>query len=180
MNGSSVLVPEILPAGVSVVARQSPFTFDRAVLELPAGLTLSQILEQAIKEPWLRSWAAVAVDGVLVSSWALPFHRTKAGEHVTIVVVPRGGGGEGGQGKNTWAVVLSVVVILAASALTYGGAGPAIGTALGFTGPTAAAVGGVVIAGGSLVALLAVNALLPPSRPCFQPGNSPRPTVAPA
>jgi predicted phage tail protein len=145
---------------VFVTARPSPFSVDKKVVALPPGLMLSQLVERVIEQPWLRSWACVAVDGVLVPPWALPFRRTEPGEHVTVTTIPRGG--SNGGSKNTWAIVLSVVVIVASVALQqYWAAGVASGTINAGTG-AALALGTSI---GGMAAMLAINRLLPPRPP---------------
>lgn len=158
--------------GVPVIARPSPFSMDRKAVTLPVGLTLQEIVDVTITEPWLREWACVAVDGLLVPRRMLSRVKPKAGKRVTITVVPRGGGGSSSGSKNSWAVVLSVVVILASvAAQQYYGV--ALGSALGFsTAPIAAGstvslasiYGGAIIGAVGMATLLAINALLPPPR----------------
>ncbi len=152
---------------VSVAAIADPLSWARDVIELPAGLTLAEILAEVITEPWLREYACVALEGHLIPPAQFSHVRPKPGRRVTITVVPRGGGGgSSGGGKNTLATVLSVVVILAATIGTAwaGGVG-GVGAALGATGLWAAPVGALAVASASAAALLAINALLPPPRP---------------
>ncbi len=150
-------------AVIEVAARPHPFR-EAVVTEVrPAGTTLRQIVADLIREPWLRSWAAVSVDGELVHPMYYvrpqgPEYRPKPGRRVTVTVVPQGEG----EGKNTAAVILSAVVLIAAAAVT---ANPQLVAAIGGFVGGGAATGAAIVAAGALGATIAINALLPPPQP---------------
>ncbi len=165
----SDLIPTAL---VPVTAKPHPFAEKVDHMELPAGLTLAEIVDRMIPTPWLRSYAAVSLEGHLILAQHLRHVRPKAGKWVSITVVPQGGGGGQSGGKNTTATILSAVVMIAAIAATAYAGG--IGGALGFStsplvaGGTASAAsiaGSVIIAGGTFGALMAINGPLPPRNP---------------
>ncbi len=143
-------------AVIEVAARPHPFR-EAVVTEVrPAGTTLRQIVADLIREPWLRSWAAVSVDGELVHPMYYvrpqgPEYRPKPGRRVTVTVVPQG------EGKNTAAVILSAVVLIAAAAVT---ANPKILVAVGGLVGGGAATGAAIVAAGSVVSTVSVNRLL--------------------
>lgn len=130
------------------------------VLEVPAGLTIDEILNIAL--PDARTVAAdrvrvalvtdVGSEIVLPALWARV--RPRPGVRIVIRIVPGEGGLRG---------VLSIVASVAAYAL--GGVfGPAVGGWLlpGATTAVQTAVGGALVAGGvSVLGALAVNALIP-------------------
>ncbi len=167
MAGTGIVAPARLPersgAVIEVAARPHPFR-EAVVTEVrPAGTTLRQIVADLIREPWLRSWAAVSVDGELVHPMYYvrpqgPEYRPKPGRRVTVTVVPQGEG----EGKNTAAVILSAVVLIAAAAVT---ANPQLVAAIGGFVGGGAATGAAIVAAGALGATIAINALLPPPQP---------------
>lgn len=155
MSDVLIATPTLAPSqsAISVAARPHPFSTARIDLEVPVGLTCQAILEQAVPDAFARAHAAVAIDGVLVSPRMLPRVRPRAGRRVTITIVP----GDTDGGKNPFAMVLMLAVVVAAAAVTYGVGSlfttPWIGAAIG------AGAGALVAAGG----FMAINALIPPS-----------------
>ncbi len=159
----SVLQPQPEPAlgMVTIASRPHPFSDFTYTREVRAGMTLAEIVDITIPEPWLRRYAAVAIEGHLILPQHLPRVRPKAGRSVTVTCVPMGGGGEGG-GKNTTAAILSVVVLIAATAATAyaGGIGGYLsGGAL--AGAGAKGLGLAVIAATSITSTLGTNTLMP-------------------
>jgi hypothetical protein len=157
---SSAVEGEVLRPGqgmVRVAARPRPFRLAGTAMELPAGLTLAEMVEAAIPEPALRRWAGVRIGGHEVPRDHWRRVRPKPGAHVEIVA-GAGGGGEGG--KNPLRTVLTIAVI--AASIWVGGGGLAfLGQAFAAGGTGAAlAAAGVAMAGGMLV-----NATEPPAAP---------------
>jgi hypothetical protein len=138
---------------VPVVARPHPFRAERAELELPAGLTLAQMLEVAQPGPLLRRHAVI-----FVGDWEAPVAlwarcRPRPGRRVTICVRPAGGGGGG---KSTLRIIAQIAVLAAAIAVPH----------MAVLGGTMLAVGGALLGAGiGVVGSLLVNALIPPPRP---------------
>lgn len=147
---------------VPLTAYPTPFSSERVVLEMPHGLTLEEMIERAIEEPWRRDHAVAMLDGQVIPKPWLSRVRPKTGKHVDVVVVPRGGGGSGSGSsgnKNTWAVVLTVVVALAATAASL-----YVGGAAGYPLWIKAGVM-IAISVASTAAGMGINALLPPPKP---------------
>lgn len=148
------------PTGIPVLT--SP-QFDpgagRVELTMPDGMTLAAIVKAAVPGATpadLRQCrvALVTKAGQSIIEPAL-WHavRPRPGVHVVIRLIP---------GKNALRSVLSIVISIAAVALATAFGGP-LGLALGFTGATAVAVGGALIATGvNLIGSLLMNALVPP------------------
>lgn len=105
-------------------------------------------------------FARVFIDDQLVPKseweWAVP----KAGQQVTVRVIPTGGG----QGKDALRIVAMIGVITLA-AVSAGAGGAPLGGFLGFTGAAAQGIGSAIIASTvSIVGSLAVTALIPPQK----------------
>ena len=86
---------------VPIIARTSPFRRPetRTARE---GLTITKMIREAGIDPIYWKYLAVSIDGALVDPWYFDFVRPKAGHHVTITMVPRGGddGEGGGKGRH--------------------------------------------------------------------------------
>lgn len=149
-----VLIPDIVeapgatPAGVvHVVVRRNPFTLsDRVITTVPVGMTIAEILEaQGIRDVFEPR---VFLDDSLVPAEWWPRVRPRAGHHVIIATVPRGGGGR--PGKGSWITLVLAIAVIAVG-LAVPGAGflvaPGIGLAIGALGND-----------------VSVNALVPPRR----------------
>jgi predicted phage tail protein len=163
-NMSELVIP-VTPALVSVISRPKPFSDHRVRMQVEAGQTLEQIVEQVIHEPWLRQYAVVTLEGQLVPQEWLRSIRPKPGRQVDVMLIPgNSGGGEGGAKKNTWAIVLSVVVIAAAAIAQAYWASYALAPASGISAG-GAALGATGIGLASAGTLMAINGLLPPPRP---------------
>ncbi len=135
----------------------------RVELILPVGLTVAQIVRQALPGATAEDLkrirvALVSPAGSSIIAPAL-WHavRPKPGARVVIRLVP---------GKGALRAVLSVVVAIAAVALAYYFA-PALAGALGWGASTAAigAAMGVIGMGVNLIGNLLINALVPPVKP---------------
>lgn len=128
---------------LTLVARPSVFEPDTVFCEVPAGQTLAEMLGEA---------AALSCE-VTVGGYPVPRQlwgklRPKAGQSIHVTIFPQGGG----QARK-WVRVIAIAII---SYYTFGagGAGAANGGWLGVSAGTYYAIG--------TVALLAVNALVPP------------------
>lgn len=135
-----------------LVAAPHPFKTDTIDVEVPEGLTISQILELAQCDPVLRRYAHVFVGSQYVPRDIWDIARPKAGMMVSVRVVPHGGGGGG---KNPLRFILMIAVIAFAA-----WAGPALaGIIPGLAGSSIA--GAVFTAGIGLIGSLLVNAIAP-------------------
>jgi len=123
---------------------------DSVNVELPAGLSIAELLEAAGIE--MTPYLVVHVGDGEVPFEQWPNVKPKAGRVVTVSAVPRGGGGQGG-GKTALRLVATIAVIALAA---YVGS-PAAGffaAGSGWGAATTAAIG--------IVGSLAVNALIRP------------------
>ncbi|GAB9224813.1 hypothetical protein BDS110ZK18_66800 [Bradyrhizobium diazoefficiens] len=142
---------------VRVVGKTHPLNGGRVDVLLPSGLTIVEILREALAshpELQARRDFVVHLDGHVVAE--ATWHRIRVKSGVTVTFVPRLQGG-----ANIWRSILTIVVAIAA----YTFAGPIAGslTIAGFaiTG-TALAIATAVVAGGIMLAgTLAINALFP-------------------
>lgn len=167
-----------------LVVQPHPFRMARIDACAPAGSTIEQAIFAAGLPVVMAAYVRVWVD-----DWEVPRHlwataRPKPGRIVYLKVYPHGGGGDGG--KNPLATVLTLAVMIAAP-----GVGSALAGAMGFTATatafsvfgTAVTWGGVFAAGFSLVANLAISALVSAPRqsqeaPAFNPGQAVAPTYS--
>jgi hypothetical protein len=150
-----ILAPGEGAVAATVVAR--PFAATPQTLELPAGLSLREMLELTVTDAVARRHAWIAVGGETVPPEAWSRVRPKAGTSVAIRVLPAGGGGSGG-GKSVLTVVVAIAVVAASIALPVllPAALPGALGAAGLTWGTVAAFGVSVVGG------LLLNALAPP------------------
>lgn len=132
-------VPETThPAdGVRVVACPRPFGVERVDVEMAAGRTIGEMVEEIVGRGMMeRAGVHVFVGDIPVPPEYFPRVRPKAGQTVTMRVVARGGGDSE---KNTLRTVLTIAVIAASFAV--GGYVAGLEALKGFT------IGGVNIAG---------------------------------
>lgn len=144
---------------VRVVGRSRPLDGPRIDAEMPAGLTVSEMLLTlgVPPGPLLR----VSVGGVEVSPAVWDRVRPKPGRVVRVsAVVPTGGGG-----KDTTRLILAIAVVAAAVAAPF--AAGALGLSVLGTGTLG---GGLLAAGVGLGGMLLVNSLIPPPRPRLSQG----------
>lgn len=137
---------------VTLTGQTVPLAGPRIDFQMPAGATVAQMLQAAGIEP--TPFLTVFVGDVEVPHKAWDRVRPRAGRHVRVACMPRGGG-QGG-GKSTLRIVASIAVIAAAVAAPYAFAGTLV--AAGTLG------GGLLAAGVGLAGQLLVNALIPPPR----------------
>ena len=164
--------------GIKVAARRWDSTRTRFSAVAP-GTSLECIVLDAIQSmqreglcnrSYARRTARYArcrVNGVEIrrSQWATTFPPQNA--RIEVIQGVKGGGGGGGS-KNPVAMVLSIVIIAAATIASFGIAGmPAGATVMGLTAAQAGLVVGVAAAG----ALMAVNALFPAATPTLSLGD---------
>ncbi|MEO1187726.1 MAG: hypothetical protein AAFW60_01540, partial [Pseudomonadota bacterium] len=144
-----------------VVVKDDPFS-DRAprLLKASAGTPISEIVDMAGFEQIELEHAEASINGEVIDAelWA----ETPAKDHVQVVVLPQGGGGDGNKLLRT---VLSIAVVVAAFYL----GGPIAG-ALGLTFQGAGAAVATVL---TTIGQLAINAILPP--PTFEAADRPDP-----
>lgn len=140
------------PSTFDLTAVSHPFRTEHIRVEVEEGLTVEEMMLEAVPDPFLRDYMAVAIEGHIIPKRYWHAVRPHAGVKVTARAVPQGGD------KNPLAIILSIVVIAVAAF-----AGPLVAGALGLTAGTTAfaAVSGITSAlitvGGSLL----VNAIAP-------------------
>ncbi|MCL5884898.1 MAG: host specificity factor TipJ family phage tail protein [Deltaproteobacteria bacterium] len=144
---------------VIVACVRNPFDplASREVRELPSGYEIREYIDQFYPEGFGEIYeVAVSIDGQL-----LPFNERLAttvgdGTSLAFCAVPKGGGG----GKNPWAIVAMIAVVVISIAAPYlAPAGWGTLTAAGGVSMTGAMLSaGVMIAGG-----LIVNSVFPPA-----------------
>jgi len=148
---------------------------------LPAGGSIADMLAIAGADPALARYGIIhLVDprrpdtAVVVPRELWARVRPKAGMVIVATVRPAGGGGGGG-GKNPLRTVLTLAVVVAAAAVTWGvgswlaESGMAWATTVGANGIATLSFAGQLVAGlaGAAVTMLgslAINALIPPAR----------------
>lgn len=149
----------VLKQTTAIIA-PDPFSGRKHIVSVPAGLTITQVVAQAIANDnlpprWSAHYFRVYVGGEEVPPawWART--RLKPGSHVAIITAPKGSGG----GGKVFRTLLTVAVI----ALTaWVGAGGLVGMFGGFAGYTAGSVGAALAAAGvSIVGGVIINALAP-------------------
>ena len=131
------------------------------------GLTIQQIIDKSIDED-MRGYTIAYLDGVRITD--LDAYTVRQGDQLMLMIVPQGGGG----GNKA---VLGMVLMVAITVMSYGILGPGIAamgiTGMGLTGMSMAGA----MAGISLVASLAMSALIRPptvsTQGSTQPAESP-------
>lgn len=153
--------PSAKPATVCVLLAPHPFTAHTQQHDVPAGLTVADILRQLCPDTALAKHIHADLNGYGVPPGFWPRLRPKAGTVLRFTLVPMGGGGSGS--KNPLRTVLSLAMIAASPLIA--------GTVAGILGPAAEGtflginLGRLVATGVNLVSRLALNALAPPGRP---------------
>lgn len=145
---------------VPVSACPHPFTTEHKSLELPAGLSLTEMIEAAQPDPYLRRHAHVFIGDVYVQPEYWAQCRPKAGAMVSIRMVPQGGGSGG---KSPLRMVLMIAVLVVATVVSGG----ALATLFPALGPAFAAGGiGATLAAGAvpITGPMAVNIARVPAR----------------
>lgn len=157
---------ELIAPGASdirVIARPHAFRMERIESTCRAGQSLIRIVYDALGgDVTLMRRAYVEIDGVPFKRECWHYIRPKPGTLINVVVVPGFGGSSGG-GKNPLRIILSLVLV-AASFVIGGWAGPLIATSFGYAAAGSAAsfftaaVSGAVPLSGRLL----INATAPP------------------
>lgn len=139
---------------VRLVAALHPLRQERETFNVPAGLTVAEIMARVQPDPILRHHSHVYIGPYYIprANWGVVRPNPGTFMAVRAFVPPRGGGSGGG--KDILRTILMIAVV--AGAMMFG---PALGAALGFSGSLAASVGQAVI---GLGGMLLVNALVPP------------------
>ena len=139
---------EILLPGeglVPVSAAPHPFSTEYKFAELPAGLSIAEMIVETQPDPYLRRFAHVFIGDSYIAPGYWHTVRPKAGAMVSIRMVPQGGGSGG---KNPLRTVLLIAVLVVAAVVTGGAIGalvPALAGTLG-AGTIGAAVAGAAVA----------------------------------
>ena len=102
----------LVPVHAAVLDR--PFSLNRRLLDLDAGLSVAELLAHAGIPPGTPT--RVYLNGDLVYPEYYHVVRPKRGAHVLVRVVPRGGGG-GGKGVNIGMLIVGVILEIAATIL---------------------------------------------------------------
>ena len=137
---------------IRVIVRPSPLRDTRHELDVPAGLTLSAIIDHAASVLDMPSGAwrvSIAGDAIPRQNWGRI--RVKPGITVMLLRVPKGDAF-----KQIAAIAVAVLATVVAPLI----AAPII-SALGLTGAAALAVTGVITAGITIIGSMAINALFP-------------------
>ncbi|NZD50548.1 host specificity factor TipJ family phage tail protein [Rhizobium leguminosarum] len=151
------VTPEIIAPGemVDVYLRRSPLREQREHFEVPAGLSIDEIVSICGLEP-LRLHVSIGGHAIEQKNWHRV--RVKPGVSVAIVKVP---------GKGALRMIAGLVVALAAAVFAPWLAG----TVLGLTGAAASVATGLIGAGISIAGSLAINALFPVAKPSALPST---------
>ncbi len=160
----------ILPGdeSVKISAAAHPFKTASTQYEVPAGLTVQEIVELAQPDPVLRRHGHVYVDDEYVPQEAWGRVRPKPGTRLTMRLVPSGGGG----GKNPLRLILTVLVVVVAAWAAHALVTSSLATAGKVLGLTQGAWTGIF----STVGMLLVNAIAPPPKPSINEGTKEKPT----
>jgi len=143
---------------VDVYLRRSPLREQREHFEVPACLTIDEIISSCGLEP-VRLYVTIGGHAIEPKNWARV--RVKPGVSVTIVKVP---------GKGALRAIAGLVVALAAAVFAPWLAGALLP---GLAGTTAGAIAtGLIGAGISLAGTLAINALFPVAKPSSLPNTT--------
>ena len=153
---------EVLPPGemVRAVGTTNPFLGDRIDIAVPAGLSIAEILREALADRpdfVLRRDFVVHLDGHVVPEQHWSRVRVKAGVTLTFSLRLQDG--------NAWRTALSLVV--AVTAFVFAGPlGGAIAGAIGVTSAIGISVTGALASAGIMLAgTMALNALFPVRTP---------------
>jgi hypothetical protein len=159
-----------------ILLRPSPFRLETRQHVAIEGQTIERILKDFPDLP-LEVWTHGVVlihDEVTGLEWEIlreHWGRVKprsGGRYVLRVGVRMGDSGDkGGGGKNPFATIAAIALLVVATAITGGAAAGLFGTTLFAAGSTSAAL---LAAGVSIVGALAINALAPP--PTFDNGQA--------
>lgn len=145
---------------VHLVACPRPFSTAQIVRQVPAGATIAALMRDIGLNPD-PIFARVFIDDRLILKAEWEYATPKAGQLVTMRVVPTGGGGGG---KDALRIVAMIGVVVA-SIFTAGAAGAAVGGLLGVSAATGGAIAGATV---SIAGSLAIGALIPPAKPKLQ------------
>lgn len=157
---TDLVTTEAPQAGLPVVCQPHAFSNAYATGITPQGRTIAEILDALELPLVVRQHVRVWVDDFEVPADFWGQVRPKLGRTVYVRVMAHGGGG-----NKMLRTVLSIAIAVAAisTGQLYG---LEVGQALGFTGATATAVGGAVVATGvTILGSMALNALIPPQQP---------------
>lgn len=168
------------PVGVPVVWRDKPFEGKVRRFTAIEGQTIADLVASIPDlSPWILAQGIVCINGIEVPReyWHRVRPRIRPGKEIVITLhaplFGGGGGGGAGGGKNTFAMVASIAVLVAALAISGGALGVGF---VGATGPgllfgagstSASLLAGAVSVGGAL----AIAAFTPP--PSFDAAPAP-------
>ncbi len=144
---------------VPVTACPRPFTTEHRFAELPAGLSISEMIAELQPEPYLRCFAHVFIGGVYVQPEYWAQVRPKAGAMVSIRMVPQDGGGGGG--KSPLRTILLIAVLIVATVVSFGALAP-VAAGIGLSGAAFAAgkfSDGVLLGGELVMARIDANCI---------------------
>ncbi|NNH56901.1 hypothetical protein HLI01_08780 [Rhizobium laguerreae] len=154
------VAPQIIAPGemVDVYLRRSPLREQREHFEVPAGLSIDEIIAICGLDP-VRLYITIGGHVIDQRNWARV--RVKPGVSVAIVKVP---------GKGALKAIAGLVVALAAAVFAPWLAGILLP---GLAGTTAGAIAtGLIGAGISLAGSMAINALFPAAKPSSLPNTT--------
>jgi len=134
---------------VTVQAIVHPFLLERVAKNMPAGLTLDELISCQKIDIFSRKHLVVTLDGMVVEAKYWRCVRPKPGVIVCLRSMPMGGSG----GKNPLRAILTLAIAIAA---------PQIGAALAVQGSFLTS--SLITTAVNIAGKLAVNALVPPGK----------------
>jgi hypothetical protein len=154
---------------IRVIVRPSPLRDIRHELDVPAGLTLSAIIDHAASVLDMKAGAwRVSISGDVIPRENWHRIRIKPGVTVMLLRVPQG---------DAFKQIAAIAVAILATVVAPLIAAPIL-SALGLTGAAALAVTGVITAGLTIVGSMAINALFPKSSSSSQVDETTRPVFS--
>lgn len=160
--------------GVPVVFKPSPFKVETIPMLVDPGLTLAEIISNVPNLPaevWTHGYATIAGMEIPRERWHLV--RPKPGTRNMVHIGIRYHGGGGGQGKNVFAIIAAIALVVAATVISGGAlSGTALATATGFSFAAGSTSAAIAAAGVSIAGSLAIGALFPPPSADSDEGDS--------
>lgn len=143
---------------------KNPFDNSASVIEMEAGLKISEIISNVYADRFHHNSIYVFLDGNLVPRKYWSKVTPKESANLCLKMVPQGGGGGG---KNPLRTVLTIALTVGVIALTGGAAAGLLGATF-----ASGTLGASLLAGGAMIAgQLLINAIAPIRPPAFDQGS---------